>query len=271
MRIRLQFAACLLALGLSAALSAPGSAQRGHVNFAQNHPPNSPPKPERQQQRQEHRPPQQEARRPQAQQRQQPEARRPQTQQPRQENANRAPQLNPNRLDAAGGNARANNNPNRIPQPNPNRPAAGGGNPRANNNPNRPPGAYTPPSPHRTFNELSPPEKKRVIENYKKLQSLPPSQRQEITGPRKDTWGTLTPQQQNHIKTEVYPQWKQLPPERRKAITQRLGVLQNMPESARNQHLNDPNFTRGMSEEDKSTLRDLSHMHVGAPPEPPNE
>ena len=198
---------------------------------AQNRPPDRPPKQEKQQQRQDHRQQQQDARRAQAE-RRQPE------------------------------------NPRGSQQPNPNRPD---GNARANNNPNRPPSAYTPPPPRRTFNELTPPEKNRVIENYKKLQSLPPSQRQEITGPRKDTWGTLTPEQKNHIKTDVYPKWKQLPPERRKAISQRLGVLQNMPESARNQHLNDPNFTRGMSEEDKSTLRDLSHMHVGAPPEPPPE
>jgi hypothetical protein len=66
------------------------------------------------------------------------------------------------------------------------------------------------------------------------------------------------------------PKWKQLPPQRQNAMQQRLGVLQNMPESARNRHLNDPNFTRGMSEEDKAMLRDLSHMHVGAP-DPPNE
>ncbi len=61
-----------------------------------------------------------------------------------------------------------------------------------------------------------------------------------------------------------------MPPERRQAIRQKLQVLQNMPESAKNQRLNDANFTRGMSEEDKATLRDLSHMHVGAP-DPPNE
>jgi len=66
------------------------------------------------------------------------------------------------------------------------------------------------------------------------------------------------------------PKWKELPANRQRAIQQRLGVLQNMPESARNQHLNDPNFTRGMSEEDKAMLRDLSHLHVGAP-DPPNE
>jgi len=43
-----------------------------------------------------------------------------------------------------------------------------------------------------------------------------------------------------------------------------------MPESARNQRLNDPNFIRGLSDEERSTLRDLSHTHVGAP-DPPNE
>lgn len=181
---------------------------------------------------------------PQQQHQQRPNAQRNQTNRPPQANANRPPQNNPNRP---------------------------GGNARPNNNPNRPPGAYTPPPPTKKFNELTPQEKKKVIENYKKFQSLPPSQKQEITGPRGDTWNTLTHEQQQHIKNEVYPKWKQLPAQRQKAISQRLGVLQNMPESARNQHLNDPNFTRGMSEEDKTMLRDLSHMHVGAPPEPPSE
>ena len=60
----------------------------------------------------------------------------------------------------------------------------------------------------------------------------------------------------------------QLSAARRNAIRNRLGVLQNMPEWARNQHLNDPDFTRGMSEEDKALLRDLGHMHVGAPDRP---
>jgi hypothetical protein len=62
-----------------------------------------------------------------------------------------------------------------------------------------------------------------------------------------------------------------MPVERRQAIRQRLRVLQNMPESARNQRLNDPEFTRGMSDEDKATLRDLSHLHVGGAPDPPGE
>ena len=83
-------------------------------------------------------------------------------------------------------------------------------------------------------------------------------------------WRKLTPEQQSHIRNDVLPKWQQMSPPQQRAVRQRLGVLQNMPESARNQHLNDPNFTRGMSEEDKAMLRDLSHMHVGAP-DPPNE
>jgi len=81
----------------------------------------------------------------------------------------------------------------------------------------------------------------------------------------------MTPEQRDHVRNEVLPKWKQMPPDRRQAIQQRLRVLQNMPESARNQRLNDPNFTRGMSEEDRATLRDLSHLHVGGAPDPPGE
>ena len=88
---------------------------------------------------------------------------------------------------------------------------------------------------------------------------------------RAGVWQRMTPEQQGHIKNDVLPKWKQLPPDRQRSIQHRLAVLQNMPEAARNQHLNDPNFTRGMSEEDKATLRDLSHLHVGGAPEPPNE
>ena len=81
----------------------------------------------------------------------------------------------------------------------------------------------------------------------------------------------MRPEQRDHLRNDVLPKWQQLPADRQRAIHQRLGVLQNMPESARNQHLNDPNFTRGMSEEDKAMLHDLSHLHVGGAPGPPNE
>ena len=140
---------------------------------------------------------------------------------------------------------------------------------RPNENPNRPPSAYTPP-PARRFSDLSPQEKQRVLENYNRFNRMTPAQRQELRG-RIATWNRLTPAQKNHIRNDIMPKWRQMPVERRQAIRQRLRILQNMPEFARNERLNDPKFTEGMSDEDKATLRDLSHMHVGAPPDSPNE
>jgi hypothetical protein len=133
--------------------------------------------------------------------------------------------------------------------------------PHANNNPNRPPVAKTPPR------NLSPQELRK---NEQHFNQLTPQQKQDYRE-RAHAWNQLTPDQKNHIKNDVLPRWKQLPPERQRAIQQRLGVLKNMPESARNQHLNDPNFTRGMNEEDKVMLHDLSHLHVGGAPDPPGE
>ncbi|HKV63801.1 MAG TPA: DUF3106 domain-containing protein [Candidatus Acidoferrum sp.] len=151
----------------------------------------------------------------------------------------------------------AQRNVNRPPQSNAERtnPA-----PRPNGNANRPPSAYTPPA-----RMLTPQERQK---NEQQFNRLPPQQKQEMRD-RAQTWQKLTPQQKNHIKNDVLPKWQQLPSDRQRAIRSRLNVLKNMPESARNQHLNDPNFTRGMSEEDKAMLHDLSHLHVGGAPEPP--
>jgi len=162
-------------------------------------------------------------------------------------------QGNPNRPPASQGSGRQNSN----------RPPAS-----ARNEQNRPPSAYAPPA--RNFNNLSPQEKQRTLQNYQNYQKLNPGQRQQMQESARN-WNQLTPQQKNHVKNEVLPKWQQLPPQRQRAIQQRLGVLKNMPESARNQHLSDPNFTRGMSEDDKSMLRDLSHLHVGGAPEEPHE
>jgi hypothetical protein len=159
-----------------------------------------------------------------------------------------------------------NGNANRPPERNSNRPNTTA---RPNNNPNRPPSAYTPP-PARKFDRLPPQEQQRILQNKKNFEKLPPAQRQQREEAARN-WTKLTPEQQSHIRNDVIPKWKQMPKDRQDAIQHRLAVLRNMPESARNQHLNDPNFTRGMSEEDRGMLRDLSHMHVGGAPEPPSE
>jgi Protein of unknown function (DUF3106) len=127
--------------------------------------------------------------------------------------------------------------------------------------------ATPPPNVQERWRNMTPQERNRLAENQRKFNQLPP-QRQQDMKRAAENWEKLTPEQRNHIKNDVLPRWQQLPADRQRAIQQRLGVLQNMPESARNRHLNDPNFTRGMSEEDRQMLRDLSHQHVGAPDQP---
>jgi Protein of unknown function (DUF3106) len=242
MRGKLQFAGWLAALGMSAAQVVSSFAQGPRANWAQNRQDNKPPKQQSQPPRQQSQPPRQQPPRQQRQeQRQEPrqqEARRPQNQR-QNSGANRPPNSNPNRADMAG---------------------------RPNVNPNRPPSAYAPP---KRFDSLPRQEQQKILQNNKNFEKLTPAQKQQREEAARN-WAKLTPEQQNHVRNDVIPKWKQMPKPRQDAIQHRLAVLRNMPESARNQHLNDPNFTRGMSEEDKVMLRDLSHMHVGAP-DPPNE
>jgi uncharacterized protein DUF3106 len=233
MKLRLQFGGWLLAVASIAGMVLPCAAQKRDNN--------KPPQQPRQQQRQAPRP---------------------------QQGGRRAQNVRPS-------NDRPHNNvaPNRLP---PSRETEsmgmiGGNRPpnaresgqRPDFNPNRPPNASS------QARNLSPQERQKLQQDERRFRQFPPQQQQEMRD-RARVWGKLTPEQQNHIKGDILPKWQQMSSQRQKAVRQRLGVLQNMPESARNQHLNDPNFTRGMSEEDKAMLRDLSHMHVGAP-DPPNE
>jgi hypothetical protein len=237
MRMKLQFAGCVLVLLGSAATALPSAAQHPHY-AAQQQPAARPSAPASHPQRQAPRQQQRQQQRQQAQQ-------------------NTRPQGRPN------GAGNPSNGASRGGQSNPDWNRPGGGAVR----PDRPPSANTPP---RSYNNLSQQDKQRVLDNNRKLQNLSPAQRQELND-RAHVWDGLSQQQRDHIRNDLLPRWKQMPPDRKRAIQQRLGVLKNMPESARNQHLNDPNFTRGMSEEDKSTLRDLSHLHVGGAPDTPNE
>jgi Protein of unknown function (DUF3106) len=121
----------------------------------------------------------------------------------------------------------------------------------------------------KAFQNLSPDKQAKIRQQFNQWDRMTPTQQADLRT-KENTWRNLTPEQREHIKNDVLPKWRQMPWDRQQVIKQKLGVLQNMPESARNQRLNDPNFTRGMSDDEVSTLRDLSHTHVGAPG-PPNE
>ena len=247
MKLRIQ-CGWLMALLISAGMALQCSAQDSRPNRAQNRQESRPPKqqgqqqnqPRRQEQRQERRQPRQEARR-----------------------------VQPGRSIAEAPRDPASVNPPRESgnlREGRSRPPNGSGQSvqRPNFNGNRPPNA------REGSRDFTPEERQRFQRDEKRFKQLPPQQQQELRD-RAQVWQRMTPQQRDHVRNEVLPKWQQIPPDRKRAIQQRLGVLKNMPESARNQHLNDPNFTRGMSQEDQATLRDLSHLHVGGAPDPPNE
>jgi len=96
--------------------------------------------------------------------------------------------------------------------------------------------------------DFTPEERQRFQGMREAIQAASPQQQQELRD-RAQVWQRMTPQQRDHVRNEVLPKWQQIRRTAKRAIQQRLGVLKNMPESARNQHLNDPNFTRGMSQE----------------------
>lgn len=120
----------------------------------------------------------------------------------------------------------------------------------------------------RAFQDFSPEQQNRIKQQFNQWDRMSPQQRTDLRA-KENTWRRMTPEQRNYVKNDVLPKWRQIPWERQQVIQQKLGVLQNMPESARNRRLADPNFTHGMSDEDRQTLHDLSHLHVGGAPDPP--
>jgi hypothetical protein len=120
------------------------------------------------------------------------------------------------------------------------------------------------------FQRMPPEQQNKIRQRFNRWDHM--TQQQKIDQTEKEAvWAKMTPEQREHIKNDVFPRYQQLPPERQKAINRRLEILKNMPESARNQRLSDPKFTEGMNDDDKAMLHDLSHMHVGGPPDPPGE
>jgi hypothetical protein len=122
---------------------------------------------------------------------------------------------------------------------------------------NRPPAPDT----RDRFRSMTPLERQRLAQNEQRLRNLPPVQQEQLKQ-RAQVWQKMTPEQRDHVRNDVLPKWKQMPPQRRQAIQQRLRVLQNMPESARNERLNDPNFTRGMSEEDHRVFIEVTFLQI---------
>lgn len=143
-----------------------------------------------------------------------------------------------------------------------------------------------PPKAIERLQDMTPKRQEKFLQNNQRFKNLPPEQQAQIRQ-RLQAWNRLTPEQQQnlrerqqiweqmtlgqqgYVRQTLLPRWQQLPPPRRQAILQRLHSLRNMSEADRQTKLNDPTFVEGLSVEDRETLSQLAHLHVGMAPDPP--
>lgn len=131
--------------------------------------------------------------------------------------------------------------------------------------------------------QMSPEEQERFMRNNAKFQSLPPQQQERIRR-RMQAWNQLTPQQQDAMRnraqifnrlspeerqevvSDLAPRWKNLPPDRKELLSGRLRVLRGMTPQQREQALQDPQFMRGLDDNEQDLLRKVSNLRLGPDP-----
>jgi len=114
----------------------------------------------------------------------------------------------------------------------------------------------------RRFQNLPPEQQARIRDRLQAWNRLTPAQQQNLRD-RQRVWEEMTPEQRSYVRQTLLPRWQQLPPVRREAIMQRLHSLRGMSETDRQAKLNDSAFVEGLNAEDRETLGQLAHLHVG--------
>ena len=118
------------------------------------------------------------------------------------------------------------------------------------------------------FLSLPPEQQAQIRQRLEAWNRLTPAQQQALRD-RQRVWEQMTPEQQRYVRQTLLPKWQQLPGPRRQALLQRLHSLRDMSEGERQEKLNDPAFTQGLSGEDRDMLGQLAHLHVGMAPDAP--
>ena len=118
------------------------------------------------------------------------------------------------------------------------------------------------------FKMLPPDQQAQIRRRLETWNKLSPQQRQDLRD-RLRVWEQMSPNQRQYVQQTLLPRWQALPPERRQTIMQKLHSLRELSEPDRQAMLKDPNFTLGLNTEDRDTLNQLAHLHVGMAPDPP--
>ena len=131
---------------------------------------------------------------------------------------------------------------------------------------------------------MSPQEQERFMRNNARFQSLPP-QRQEQIRRNLQRWNQMTPEQrdamrnreqilermspveQQEVVRDLLPRWRNLPQDRKEILNGRLRVLRGMTPQQRQQELQDPQFMRGLDDNEQDLLRKITALRVGPGPD----
>ena len=79
-------------------------------------------------------------------------------------------------------------------------------------------------------------------------------------------WENMSPQQRQHVKSDLLPKWQQMSPDRRQLLMGRLHTLQGMTPGQRSAALNDPRFMQGLTPGEQGVLRDLNSLRNPSTP-----
>jgi hypothetical protein len=118
------------------------------------------------------------------------------------------------------------------------------------------------------FRQLPPERQEEIRRNLRLWNALTPQQREELRE-RERVWASLSPEERRRIREEIFPKWRELEPERRRALVRRLAALRLLSEAEREAKLKDEDFLRGLNAEDRELLQTLARLRVGPGPEPP--
>ncbi len=112
------------------------------------------------------------------------------------------------------------------------------------------------------FRRMPPEQQAAILERFRRFNALPP-ERQQMLLNRQRAWQALTPEQRRKAREELFPRWKALDLARRRLLTGKLRELRDVSPEERESRLNDPQFTQGLTDSERSLLQDL--VHLGGP------
>lgn len=133
--------------------------------------------------------------------------------------------------------------------------------------------------------QMSPEEREHFMRNNARFQSLPPQRQEQIrrtlqrwdqmTPQQRDAmwhrlqiFNRLTPEERQEVVNDIGPRWKALPQDRKSLLTGRMHVLAGMTPDERQKELQDPQFMRGLSDNEQDLLRKLTNLRLGPPDGP---